>query len=75
MNFIFEGQPAQALKTLHGQARTCLNDAAKRCIELLRRRLDAAIPLQISKKLEELIPVSDGACEPEQTFRGVGAVL
>ena len=85
VNF-FEGHcfgrgPAQALKTLRSQARsgassTCLNDAAQRCIELLRRRLGATIPLQISKKsLRSCFLLTDRACEPEKAFGGVGAVL
>ena len=85
MNF-FEGHcfgrgPSQALKVLHGQARygasaSCLSDAAKSCVKLLKERLNSAVPLQISKRsLESWFLFTDGACEPDKFFGGVGAVL
>ena len=85
MNF-FEGHcfgrgPSQALKVLRGQARygasaSCLSDAAKSCVKLLKERLNSAVPLQISKRsLKSWFLFTDGACGPDKFFGGVGAVL
>ena len=81
MNF-FEGHclGRGPLKVLRSQARSgasssCLSDTAKNCVKLLRDRINSAIPLQISKRnLKSWFLFTDGACEPDKAFGGVGAV-